>query len=339
MPWTDQLKGDSLSWLLDHEDPGVRYLALRDLLDLPPEDPGLASAREKAHHEGPIADVLGAMQPEGFWERPGAGYNPKYRSTVWSILLLAQLGALPRLDERIGTACSYLLDHGLTEYGQFTSTGSPSGTIDCLQGNMCWALLEMGCEDERISKALEWMARSVTGEGIAAKEEKETKIRYYAYQCGPLFACGPNLKRSCAWGAVKVMLAFSLVPDNLRTPLIDRAIGAGVDFLLGTDPAEAAYPTGGPEKPNRSWWKFGFPVFYVTDIMQNVEVLAASGCGSDPRLQNALQLILDKQDDDGRWPLEYDYAGKTWVDFGPKKEPNPYVTLRACRTLKRAAEG
>lgn len=29
----DQLRGDSLAWLLAPDDPGVRYLALRDLLD------------------------------------------------------------------------------------------------------------------------------------------------------------------------------------------------------------------------------------------------------------------------------------------------------------------
>jgi hypothetical protein len=47
-----------------------------------------------------------------------------------------------------------------------------------------------------------------------------------------------------------------------------------------------------------------------------------------------LALIHEKQDAQGRWSLEYDYAGKTWVDFGPKKQPNKWVTLRALRVLK-----
>ncbi len=33
MTWQNQLKGDSLSWLLESDSPGVRYLALRDLVD------------------------------------------------------------------------------------------------------------------------------------------------------------------------------------------------------------------------------------------------------------------------------------------------------------------
>jgi hypothetical protein len=67
------------------------------------------------------------------------------------------------------------------------------------------------------------------------------------------------------------------------------------------------------------------------------EALAALGYGGDPRLKRTLKLILEKQDADGRWPLEYDYAGKTWVDFGAKKKPNKWVTLRAVRVLKAAA--
>ena len=58
--------------------------------------------------------------------------------------------------------------------------------------------------------------------------------------------------------------------------------------------------------------------------------------GMIPAWQMPWQLIKDKQDDQGRWPLEYEYTGKTWVDFGVKKQPNKWVTLRALRVLKAA---
>ena len=51
-------------------------------------------------------------------------------------------------------------------------------------------------------------------------------------------------------------------------------------------------------------------------------------------MANALKLIRDKQNEEGRWSLEYDYNGKTWVDFGEAKKPNKWVTLRALRVLK-----
>lgn len=334
MTWQDQLNGAPLPWLLAPDDPGVRYLALRDLLGRPADDAELLAARRLAHSAGPIAAVLDAMAPEGYWVEPGPGYNPKYRATVWSVILLAQLGARVEEDERIGRACAYLLAHALAPGGQWTGSGAPSGTADCLQGNLCWALPALGCDDPRLEGAFEWMACTVTGEGLAPNTERSAPLRYYAGKCGPNFACGANNGLSCAWGAAKVMLAFAGWPAERRTPLIQRAIEQGVAFLLDVDPATAAYPTGYADKPSGNWWKFGFPVFYVTDILQIAEALAALGYAGDPRLASALALVHSKQDAQGRWPLEYDYPDKTWVNFGAKKQPNKWVTLRALRVLK-----
>ena len=38
MSWKNQLRNDSLPWLLESENPGVRYLALRHWFDLFPDD-------------------------------------------------------------------------------------------------------------------------------------------------------------------------------------------------------------------------------------------------------------------------------------------------------------
>lgn len=332
-----QIPAGTLAWLLEPADPGVRFLALRDLCRLPESDPQLREARREAHRAGPIAAVLAGMEEPGFWMKPGPGYNPKYRSTVWALILLAQLGAAVDEDERIARACTYLLDHALTPGGQFTATGAPSGTIDCLQGNLCWALSALGCRDERLEGAYQWMARSITGDGVAPREDQKAAVRYYAGQCGPGFACGGNYGEPCAWGAVKEVLALAQKPAPQRSRLEQEAAAAGVDFLLGVDPATAGYPSGPAGRPNRSWWKFGFPVFYITDVLQILEALAAHGLGADPRLATLRALILGKRDAQGRWRLEYDYSGKTWVEFGEKGQPNKWVTLRALRALEMAA--
>lgn len=269
-----------LDWLLESDDIGVRYLALRDLAGSDAKE--LGTAKKLAHTQGPIATVLSKMDKEGFWEQPGAGYYPKYTGTVWSVILLAQLGASLKEDKRIATACAYVLEHNLTKDGHFTVNGLPSGTADCLQGNLCCALLDLGCRDSRLDKAFEWMARSVTGDGVAPMTEKDAPVRYYAGKCGPVFACGANDKKACAWGAANVMLAFSKYPREKRNPLIEKAIKTGVDFLFSKDPAKADYPSGYSPKPSGNWWKFGFPVFYVTDILQITEALVRLGYGQDP---------------------------------------------------------
>lgn len=334
MPSKVELDEQLLDWLLEDETPDARYLTLRDLLHRHPDDSELTAACAAAHERGEIAAVLNAMHSDGYWVKPGAGYAPKYHGTVWSIILLAQLGASVECDVRVQRAVSYILDHALAEGGQFAYNGRASGTFDCLQGNLCAALLDLGCDDPRLYAAFEWMARTVTGEDMQPVGTRGAPYHYTAYKCGPLFACAANNRHSCGWGAAKVMLAFGKLPAARRTPMIERAIKAGLGFLLGIDPASAAYPTTDGRPPNSSWWKFGFPVFYVTDLLQVVEALTLLGRSDDPGLTNALEVIRGKRDAQGRWPLEYVYGSKTWGQFGRKGQPSKWVTLRALRALQ-----
>ena len=98
MSWLEQLKGDPLPWLLTDNEPGVRYLALRDLLDVPATESDYIAAQEEAHRQGPISLIMEQMEESGYWVEAGPGYRPKYRSTVWSVIMLAQLGASAALE-------------------------------------------------------------------------------------------------------------------------------------------------------------------------------------------------------------------------------------------------
>ena len=319
MPYTSK----ALPWLLEEDGSGVRYLALKELVGLPRDNTELLQARQVAYTKGQISRILKHVEPEGFWNKPGGGYSPKYFSTVWSLILLSQLGASVNDDKRIAQSCRYYLDHAYSKDGSISYNGTPSGTIDCLQGNMCAALTDLGYQDQRLTDTFEWMARSVTG-----------GVKYYAYKCGPNFACGANGKKPCAWGAAKVLLALGKIPKSKRSQTVNRAIKAGVDFLFSVDPVTAKYPTTNDEKPNSSWWKLGFPTFYCTDLLQLAEALTSVGCGHDPRLKNVLDFIMSKQDDSERWKLEHEYTKKTWGEFGKKGEPSKWVTYRVLKLLK-----
>ncbi len=321
-----------LNWLLEEDNPDVRYLTLKNLLNKKSNDKELLVAKKAALTEGMVGTILEKQKKEGYWFKPGPGYSPKYQGTVWTLISLGQLGVIIDDDPRIKKACEYYLDHGYAEGGFFGYNGTPSGTIDCLQGNMCAALYDLGIEDERLDKAFEWMARSVTGEGVAPKGDKTTSQRYYAYKSGPLFSCGVNGDKSCAWGGVKVVLALSKLSKSKRTRLIDKAIREGAQFLLAHDIASADYPTRENTPPSRSWKKFGFPVFYVADILQNVEALVNLGHKDHPSVKKAIEFIMSKQNEDGSFNMEYPY--RTWKSWGPKGKPNKWVTYRVYNTLK-----
>ena len=86
-------------------------------------------------------------------------------------------------------------------------------------------------------------------------------------------------------------------------------------------------------RPSSSWFKFGYPIGYITDVLQNLEVLTALRQAQDPRLDNAIKLLTNKQDSQGRWLLEHTYNGKSWLDIEKKGQPSKWVALRALRLL------
>lgn len=333
------LNGDSLPWLLESDlaNPGVRYFALRDLLDRTEDDPEVREARAAIMTMGPVPAILDAQHPDGYWVKPGSGYAPKYRGTVWQIIFLAELGLVvsevegaDSSDERARRGCEYLLNHGIAANGAFSAYKKPvpSGSIHCLNGNLLHALLRLGyTDDPRVQTALDWQARAITGEGIQYLKSGTSD---------PDFACSANQGRPCAWGAVKAMKALTAIPPAQRTPTVQRAIEAGTAFLLSRDPATADYPY--TERVSSTWFKLGFPLSYWSDVLEITAVLVELGYGSDPRLANALQLVLSKQDVQGRWKLENSLNGKMWVDIEEKGRPSKWVTLRALRVLKRMAD-
>jgi hypothetical protein len=327
---------DSLAWLLEPGDPAVRHLALRHLSGRPPDDPDVVESRRTAMTSDPIASILAAQHPSGYWEKPGPGYGSKYRGTVWQLMILDQLGAAGD-DPRIHRGCEYVLSNAQAVNGGFGASGRsdlhappPSAVFHCLNGNLLRALIGFGwLDDERVGRAVEWQARAITGVDVGTW--------YASGTSGPEFACGVNEALPCAWGAIKALGGLARIPPARRSRLVERAIDAGITFLLSRDPVAADYPAGwGNTRPSRAWFRLGFPSMYVADVLQNLEVLSELGYARDARLRPAIEWLKGKQDDVGRWRNESALNGKTWVDVEPQGRPSKWVTLRARRVLRAA---
>jgi hypothetical protein len=337
MTWTDHLTGDPLPWLLAEDTPAVRAATLKRLCDLSDDDIEVAKARAAATRAEPIRSILDAQDAAGWWVKPGAGYAPKYTGTVWELIFLDQLGADPT-DPRIRRACEYVLRHTQATSGGFGASGanddaqpSPSRVLHCLNGNLVRALIGFGLwGDPRLNASVDWAARAITGDGAD---------RYYqSGTSGPAFACAANDGNPCAWGAVKELLGLARVPPHERSGNVRKAIDQGVELLLSRDPAVADYPMPSRDtKPSGSWFKLGFPSGYVTDVLQNLEVLAELGHARNPNLASALSWV-ESQQDRGRWTNRRAYNGKSLVNIERQGQPSKWVTLRACSVLKAARQ-
>ena len=323
---------DPLPWLLEVENPSVRYQTLVGLLDLPSDDPQVLAARQAILTFHPVRRILDAQWPEGYWMHRGLGYSPKHKATVWQIIFLAQL-ALPRC-EPVERAIEYVLAHSRLSGGTVPGTDVPEarfsaykdakGAILCLNGNLLRALSWFGYgDDPRVQATRAAMVAQI------ARDE-------FRCRCNARTPSGRRPTRMgdglpCAWGAIKALAALLVVPAERRTSAEQSAIEMGIRFLLGHDLTRADYPT--PGKVSPLWFKFGFPLGYTSDLLELLEVLTMAGAGAHPRVQPAVELVLAKRDDQGRWALEHT-PNNMWVSFGPKGQPNKWVTLRALRVLK-----
>lgn len=336
--WTAVLESSPVDWLLEPDDPAVRAMTLELLLGRGADDADVVEARSAAMAVDPIAGILAAQDEAGWWVKPGPGYSPKYTSTVWNLIFLAQLGADPA-DRRVQRACEYVMAYTATSSGGFGCSGvakerpaPPSSVIHCLNGNLVHALIRFGHVDHEVVRAaIDWAARHILGEDVE---------RWYANTPRPGFVCGSNDGRPCAWGAIKALRGLAAVPEASRSDRQRRAIRAGIDFLLSTDPAVADYPMGfGNTKPSSSWFKLGFPSGYVCDVLQNLEVLSSLGVAGDPRLDHAFAWLIELADHDGRWINRYAYRNKTSAPIEEQGRPSKWVTLRACTVLQARHAG
>jgi hypothetical protein len=319
---------DLLDWLLEKDNPSVRYFALKYLLDRSDDDADVRSARRAIMRSEPIKTILAAQEPEGYWVKLGSGYSPKYRSTTWQVLFLAELGADGH-HRQVRRGCEYVLDHSQAVHGGFSpyAITTPSGAIHCLSGNLIWALITLGHGgDVRVQHGVDWLSGAITGEDFD---------QFYASGTpGPGFRCVANNGQPCAWGGVKALRALANLPSTYQSSRVKKATETAAEFLLSHDLSKADYPYTG--RVSGEWFKFGFPLSYTSDVLEALLALGEAGYGRDARLNQALDLVLSKRDAAGRWAMKHSLNGKMWIDIETKGQPSKWVTLRALRVLKMA---
>jgi hypothetical protein len=102
-----QMKGDPTGWLLEADNPSVRYLALRHLLGRPEADPEVQAARAAIPRSRVVERIFARHDTGGFWGDPASPYQPKYKASYWTLMVLGHLG-LSREDERVQRAVGHI---------------------------------------------------------------------------------------------------------------------------------------------------------------------------------------------------------------------------------------
>ncbi len=333
--WKDMLKADSVEWLLETDNPSVRYFTLTELLDKPESDSQVKQVKKEIMQTGVVPVILNKQNNDGYWESLDGFYRTKYKGTVWQLMILAELGA-DSLDERIKNACEFILKYSQDrESGGFsinTSTKSDGGgrhseVIPCLTGNMVWSLIRHGyLNDFRVQKGISWIIKY-------QRFDDGIKIKPKGWPYNRFEMCWG--KHSCHMGVVKSLKALSEIPKQKWTKDIKNKILQGVEYILIHHIYKQSHNLNRISKPG--WLKFRFPLMYQTDVLEILGILTKLGY-RDKRMQDAIDLVVSKQDNKGRWQLEDTFNGRFQVNIEQKDKPSKWLTLNVLKVLKRYYE-
>jgi len=329
--WRSTLNADPTEWLLERKNPSVRYFTLTEILGKPENDILVKETKEDIMKTGIVPAILAKQRKEGNWEKPERFYTAKYKGTVWQLLVLAELKA-DGSDGRIKKACEFILedsqDHASGGFsmntGASTGGGRHSGVIPCLTGNMIWALIRLGLlEDPRTRRGIDWIVTYQRfDDGV-----REAPRGWPYDRFGMCFG-----RHACHMGAVKALKALAEIPASKRSKEVNETIKNGVEYMLIHHIHKRSHNLNHVSKPG--WLRFGFPLMYQTDALEILGILTKLGY-NDKRMQEAIDLVVSKQDRQGRWKLENTFNDRFQVSIERKGKQSKWITFKALEALKR----
>lgn len=300
--WQRCLNGDPLPWLLDPGDPSVRYWTLRGILDRPANHPEVQEARAAIAHQSLVKELFARQRPEGHW---GDDETKSYtaQGAVTALTLLHILGAAP--DRHTAAGCDSFLRSCQHESGGFSMTKRlRSGIFPCTTGEHLPFLVYFGLGDEpRVRAAFAFLIQDMSADDA--------------------LDCGRYEHRDCLWGAIAALNGLAVLPSDMPSGQSKRVVKRLANALL-----DAKYDFVGEHK---RWLTFGVPRAW--DLLSALKALAAHGYAHDSRFARLLKLILNRQDDLGRWSCGS--ASRTWP-IEKRNQPSKWITLDALRVLKQA---
>lgn len=321
-----------LGWLLEDDNPSVKYWTLRNLLDCRADSPAVIAARRQLMQTGPIPTILAHLDAAGHYrdaetiEKYGAawaayGYLPKYRATTWQLILFAELGAAGS-DARVHKTCEYVLDHCWEPSGLFTMVGTQH-LAPCFQGNMLCALTRLGyADDPRIARAFDLLLTYTRFDDGGFDTPKTWPYRGKKDRCSGA--------HSCYAGCLKALKAVAALPREKWDDRVRDFAARGAEFFLIHHVLRASHS---PDKLlHKDIDAIAFPNLVYGDFLEILTTLLLLGV-QDPRMEDAINLLQAKQLPNGRWRLERDVS-TMHVGLGRKHHESKWATYRARYALK-----
>ncbi len=296
-----------ISWLLEG-DVSIQYQVYQDLLgEHRPE------LQDRIAKEGWGKVILDQRHKNGHW---GLGfYQPKWTSTHYSLLELRNLRISPQLPE-IRESIEKIVINEKGPDGGINPSGSISQSDVCING----MFLDYACYFRTDQEALRSVIDFVLGQRLPDGG----------------FNCRFNrsgAKHSSLHSTLSVAEGLACYEKNgytYRLDEVNEARHTAEEFMLmhhlfrSDRTQEIIHP---------SFLKFPYPARWKYDILRALDYFRFAGQSNDSRMQEALDIIISRQNQQGQWKLNAPYPGKVHIVMEKSGQASRWNTLRALRII------
>lgn len=310
-------------WLLQ-SDPAIRWQAMRDLLDQPAAV--VTAERSRVATEGWGARLLDLQAADGQWG--GATFtSDTWTSTFETLALLRELGVDPT-HERTRRAIDLVREHvtwrgwdwdGTWRGLDFAGTPFFEGEVEpCINGRVLAIGAYFGHASQRLVDRL--LNEQLPDGGWNCEAERgSVRSSFHTTIC-----------------VLEGLLAYEQA--NSATAAITAARHRAQNYLLERRLLRSL-SSGQVIDPR--WTRFSFPTYWHYDVLWGLDYLRRADVEPDARVAEAVDLVVQQRDGDGRWPLNYAHPDDVHFEMeSGAGQPSRWNTLRALRVLRwHAASG
>ena len=316
----------AVNWLLESDDPSIRYLTLTEILNRPSDSKEVLAAKKQIPSGPIVKTLLSGQRADG-----GFGVHPyqKWTGAHWRLVSLVELGIPARF--RPAVKATDLVLKWLLGEAHIRNVPKINGRYRrCAsqEGNALAVCSRLGlAEDPRVVKLAESLVEWQWPDGGWNCDRRPEADH-----------SSVNESLSTLWGLVEYQRATG---DREYLKPIERASEFFLQhYLFRSDhTGEIIHPT---------MVELHYPLYWHCDILQELMILSRAGELDDPRTKEALDIVEKKRGPDGLWHADNYYwnvrrtaltrtklsvSNVEVVDWG-RKGPNKMITLNALRTLK-----
>ena len=300
-----------LKWLLD-SDPAIRWQVMRDLTDEGPN--AIAAARSRVATEGWGAQLLSRQSRAGNFGLPKEDRG--LLTTLYSLVVVMELGLDPaskqarimieRVDKR-------LVFERLNNRPFLRGETEP-----CINGR----ILAVGSYFKKPNRAL-------------ANQLLREQLEDGGWNCEAVepSAKRPKSRRSSFHTTICVLEGLlEYVRAGGKSAAVTKARKRAEDYLLERRMFRSIR-TG--EVIDDRWLRFSFPTFWHYDVLRGLDYLRNAGIKPDRRLREAIDIVIQRRHQNGRWPLNLLHRERIPLEMETAvASASRWNTLHALRVLR-----